>query len=802
MATELLLVGTSNQLGSNLKNAVHPSLCPMLILLSRLKPSPISSETGDPLDPFFFMPFIRRCSVQSNFRIRVLASGALTGLVANEKLEVVLLNIASELPCEKSHVMTPDSSSISNSNNGTSCSFNSIHGMLLQLNALVDTNCRILPDSAKKDTILHELIQIIATRSWIGRPQHCPCPILNGSMLKLLDNMLSIAKTCEASRSAGVVWNLLWKLSSESLDLEPVDRLSYFDPTVQELRKQAATFYFNCVFQTSKEVVEDELLMRRNFSSPATSSLRVVGLEVAFSGFQERLIRSMSDASYEIRIATLKWLLLFLKRRESSVSDCEDQFYSEAINDCLTKINLQDTLMKLLVSEKHHKCIRYLLKLLYTWNSREFQEDNEPSLESRYACNMDCHSIFQLWNKLVSLFKITRHAKTRQTLVCCLGVCVKQISNLCMNFISSEVEKKKATELIQTDPGKVFSDFYDKLSYFVNLIEQNSDASEPVNMRNAAAESLIASGLLAHAELLGSSVSSYPISDENPSSHFNPKDAIRLYARKVLDLWLISIKLLEDEDVGLRKRLALDVQKYFSSRENVPLITASSQVEKVIELCFDHLSSIFGHWHDYLDYLCSWVMNIANSANYIVSGGDLVRRVFDKEIDNHHEEKLLICQLCCSQLEVIPSSRSRVGEPWIDCRARALLRKWRTRFSEQLIAFSRDHIGKRGSSDWIGGVGNHKDAFLPIYANLVAFYAVSNCILKEEPENGRSMISEVSAIGEAIDPFLGNPLISNLYLIVVELHEKCLSATADNLAQKWREDDSGWGELNPYFLLR
>ncbi|PIN24490.1 Cell cycle-associated protein [Handroanthus impetiginosus] len=775
VATELLLGGSSEHLGSNLKNVVHPSLCPMLILLSRLKPSPISSETGDALDPFIFMPFIRRCSFQSNFRIRALASGALTGLVSNENLQVVMLNIASELPFEKIHVAiaTHDSSSASDSTNGTSCSFNSIHGMLLQLNSLVDTNCRDLADSCKKDMILHELIQILATRSWIGRLQQCPCPILNGCMLKVLDNMLGIARTCESSRSAGVIWNLLWELSSECLDLEPAGGASYFDPTIQELRKQAATY-----------------------------SSRLVGMEVAFTRFQERLIRSMSDASYEVRIATLKWLLLFLKRNETSGNSCGDQFYSEVMKIFLTNINLQDTLMKLLDSEKHHKCVRYLVKILYTWNSLEFQDDNHSSLEPRYVCDMNRQSTFQLWNKLVSLFKITRHAKTRQALICCLGICTKQVSNLCMRFLSSEIEKIKISELIRADQSKIFSDFYEPLSYFVDLIEQNSDPSEPVNMRRAAAESMIASGLLSHAEVLGSLVSSYPISDGNLPSHFKPDEAIRLYARKVLDLWLTCIKLLEDEDVVLRKRLALDVQKCFTSRKlskNFPSTVASSQVEKVIELCFDHLSTIFGHWLDYLDYLCCWILNAANHATYVVSGGDLVRCVFDKEIDNHHEEKLLICQICCSHLEGILNSRSQTGDSRIKNGARELLQKWRTRFFEQLIAFTHEHRGKR---DWIGGVGNHKDAFLPLYANLLAFYVLSNCLLKEEPGNSGSMIAEVSALEEAINPFLGNPLIYNLYFTVVKSHEKYLGGSAEDLNRKWRVDDSNWVEFNSYFLLR
>ena len=72
----------------------------------------------------------------------------------------------------------------------------------------------------------------------------------------------------------------------------------------------------------------------------------------------------------------------------------------------------------------------------------------------------------------------------------------------------------------------------------------------------------------------------------------------------------------------------------------------------MIRFCFDHLSSIFGHRIDYLDYLCVWVLH---AASYVqASQGDLVRRVFDEEIDNHYEEKLLISQICCSNIEKLP----------------------------------------------------------------------------------------------------------------------------------------------------
>ncbi|KZV45645.1 thyroid adenoma-associated protein [Dorcoceras hygrometricum] len=670
-ATEFLVDGSSRHVEFNLKNDVHPSLCPMLILLSRLKPSPIMSDSGDALDPFLFMPFIQRCSVQSNFRIRLLASRALTGLVSNEKLKVVLLKIASEL---HSHIMNPD--------------FNSIHGVLLQLNALVDTNCRNLSDSSKKDEILLELFKILATCSWIARPPRCPCPTLNCCLLEVLDNMLSVARTYKDSKSAVLIWNLLWELSSECLDSETASAHVYFDPTIQELRKQAATSYFNCVFQTSKEVVDNDL------SSPASTSSCVAEIEIAFLRFEDRLIHLMSDVSYEVRIATLKWLHSFLKSREPL--NTRHQSSCEAIMLCLNNINLQDTLMKLLVSEKHHKCLQYILKILYTWNLLEFQDDNQECMEQRYICRMDCISVFQFWERLVSLFRITRHSKTRRTLICCMGMCIKRISSLCISFLTSEFQKIKTNHF-----SKQFSRFYNCILYFVDLIEQHSDASEPVNMRKAAAESVIASCMLSHAEAIGSLVFGCQTCDENVVSHFEPAEAIRLYARKTLDLWRTCIKLLEDEDVGLRKKLALDVQKCLLSRkpsENGPPSISSRQVEEVIESCFKHLSTVFGHWLGYLDYLCCWVMSVANNANYVVSGDDLVRRVFDKEIDNHHEEKMLICQICCLQLEDISITEPGEGNSWIKNGARDLLHEWRRRFCQQLIEITKN-IGQHGRID-------------------------------------------------------------------------------------------------------
>ncbi|KAK9064790.1 hypothetical protein SSX86_016172 [Deinandra increscens subsp. villosa] len=748
VATELLTSGSPEHVGSNLAKAVHPSLCPMLMLLSRLKPSTIASEAGDLLDPFLFMPFIRKCSTQSNLRVRVLASRALMGLISNEKLQVILLNIATELP------------------SGTNlASSNMIHGLLLQLISLLDTNCRNLTDFSKKDQILDNLIQILGKRSWIGSLNLCPCPPLNTSFLRVLDIMLNISRTCHTRKSFDAIYNLLWELSSECLDSEGFKGLPYYDPTIAECRKHAATSYFNCVFQTSKNIDKDDAFTSMSGKhNPSSNLFYVSESSNRFTGFQERLIRCMSDASYEVRIATFKWLLLFLKSEELD-DPIEDHGAKSGFIKWIN-LHLHTKMESLLSQEKNHRCVCLILKVLFTWNLLNYQKLNskECLLETSFVGNIDSNSLFLFWDKLVSLYEHTRHVKTLEVLLCCLAVCVKQFAIM---FTS------------QSDQVNRSSKVYDCISYFVDLVKEHADASEPVNIRKAAAESVVASGLLQTVDFIGQHVTRNATPSDNSSSMFD------MYASRTLDMWSTCIKLLEDEDVSLRNKLAVDVQKCFTS-ETYGVIP--SQVDKVIISSFQHLSSIFGHWITYFDYLSNWILSASNN---VASSGDLVRRVFDKEIDNHHEEKLLLCQICCFHLENIPISESLAAD---ENGGLDFLQEWRMRFFQRLMSFAGDHGGKK-KVEWIGGLGNHKDAFLPVYSNLLGVYTLSRCILKGGLISRRSLVTEISDLGDAIKQFLGNPLIHNLFISVVRLHEEPAGEPAGGKV-------AVWDGFDPYFLLR
>ncbi|RAL47152.1 hypothetical protein DM860_014046 [Cuscuta australis] len=787
IATELLLDGSAENLSSSQAKVVHPSLCPILILLSRLKASAITSETRDALDPFLFMPFIRKCSVQNNLRIRVLASRALTGIVSNEKLQIVVLNIASELPPIDNQSLTSDSSRFSYLN----ASFNSVHGMLLQLSSLLDANCRNLADFFKKEAILSGLIHVLDKKSWIGSPQRCSCPILNCSFLKVLDNMLSIARTCQMSKCVSVIWNLLWILSAECLDLDSFKGPSYFDPTITELRRQAANSYFNCAHHTSK--VNEDLMPLMKGPPPDSEFFKSSQMQTSVTRFQERFIRSISDGSYEVRIATLKWLLLFLNTPDSNAGS-SDRSYSEMKMLWLSNIDLQAMLMKLLDVEKNHKCLNCILKIIYTFNIQEYHKNSQQDKKPSFVGSMDNDSVLQFWDKVLSLYNVNRHAKTREMLVCCMAVCTKRLVELFTSSICGLGNNKIVFK--PSDPSKL-SIFSQRIYYFINVIQEHSDPSEPINMRRAAAQSVVASGLLEQAQHLSPFLAHYQqVPDGNKH-----KDVLNAYAHKILESWFTCIKLLEDEDVGLRKQLSLVIQKCFTSLSSFSSEVVPTQVEKVIEMSFEHLSSTFGHWLDYFDFLCHWVLRTANYVRVASTAGP-VRRVFDKEIDNHHEEKLLISQMCCSHLEKLPTSES-ITKFYDRHIIWSFLLTWRGRFCQELISFVNDYTVSHGGDDWIGGIGNHKDAFLPVYVNLLAFHTVSSCIISSEAEdNTTSMLPDLLKLGETMRPFLGNPLISALFLLVVKSHVKISSGALDSLRLDIGATYSAWDDFDPYFLLR
>ncbi|KAM0889515.1 hypothetical protein ACQ4PT_027645 [Festuca glaucescens] len=795
VATELLADGVSRNLESHIAKAIHPSLCPILIVLSRLKPSPISCGTEDPLDPFLLLPFIQKCATQSNYRVRVLASRALIGLVSNERLQYVVIDILDHLPCG-SHEMAAHSSQCSdppvsaNMGNGNlhwpakSSSFNSIHGLLLQLCSLLDNNFRGLMDSNKKDQILGHLIEVLSKCSWLGCRKLCRCPIVSTSYLLVLDQMLDVARTGE-SKHTDVIRSLLLQLSSQCLNNATSTHYSFHDPTQIELQQQAAASYFSCVGipkghdETAEEDVRSQILDK------STSSMSETPSEVSLPELHKEIMSCLADPIYDVRITVLKRILQLVKSIR-----CGD---SKNILHQWARANLHSVIMERLFLEEHPKCLYYSLKIIFSWN-----------MECQFNNGEDSNTFLSIWERLIHLNSTVSHAKTREIILCCMGMCMKQFAKLLRNGVLQEGLKTSelSTSSVSINEGNRLPAALISTNFFVSLVKNQSDPSETVNSRRAAAEAIIASGLLEEAKFVKACVSNTYLPSEHDECHLEEKclkasvgEFTSLYACKILDLWFICIQLLEDEDVHLRQKLAKNVQRVITngSANNLCDDSVPLQVDRVIELSFEFVTNLFGHWLKYIEYLLRMVLDTANTLD---SDGDLVRQIFDKEIDNHHEEKLLICQISCLKIQKLLRSEYELAT---EGRTELFLQNWRESFLHQLTSLTSGYLEKEGKTDWIGGIGNHKDVFTSVYANLLGLYALTQSRSLEQLEDRHKLyLQEFSDLEGFITPFLKNPLISNLYLLVKRSH----GVLGSPLKPEDQVGGSASENFDLYFLLR
>eukprot|EP01083_Nonionella_stella_P199337 731033_1 len=136
--------------------AMHPSLYPVLLLLSRLTPT-LSDDANATHSLSAFVPLIVKCASHRHYMGRFMASRALVPLIPSRSLVDFTRNVIESLP-------VADSQSIQH---------NFIHGTLLQIDHLVQ---RI---SAESDLScqLPSLIPLLSSRLWLATESMRCCPV-------------------------------------------------------------------------------------------------------------------------------------------------------------------------------------------------------------------------------------------------------------------------------------------------------------------------------------------------------------------------------------------------------------------------------------------------------------------------------------------------------------------------------------------------------------------------------------------------------------------------------------------------
>ncbi|KAM9726802.1 thyroid adenoma-associated protein isoform 2-T3 [Menidia menidia] len=144
---------------------LHPSLFLLLLVLSRLYPSPMDGSST-PLGLAPFLPFIKRCGHSAVYRTREMAARALVPFVLVTQVPSTVQSLLLDLPTEP----------------GPDIQHNHIHGTLLQvlflLRSFQTDSRRPLPAGSGTAEALHQ-------RMWLASRQNC-CLVTRGAFLDVL----------------------------------------------------------------------------------------------------------------------------------------------------------------------------------------------------------------------------------------------------------------------------------------------------------------------------------------------------------------------------------------------------------------------------------------------------------------------------------------------------------------------------------------------------------------------------------------------------------------------------------------
>ncbi|GAQ83740.1 hypothetical protein KFL_001600100 [Klebsormidium nitens] len=591
-------------------------------------------------------------------------------------------------------------------------SSNAAHGSLLQACALLSSVSQWTDEPARL-SVLQEALPLIESRAWLGSPKRgCRSPLVAVAFLKLLDGLREGVVGLEnGDELRNRVRDLLLELCREAGRLGGVDLAENggggngisFGAAVAEadLREKAALLYFGCALSPESPLPGNAVAGRGSTGG---------------GSFWGAVVESApGDSSYEVRLAVLKSLKKFASGGvvgSGVVSPLESSFLLKAI-------------VRRLAVEAHPKCVRRALRVFFLLSQAERNPvtgaKTGPGVSDGALGTSNTAEIEALWETVLSVYLTARQGKSKEAALCCLGACLNRLlqerrfpkqglegdsrqeshSSAGLQDVSescatgAKVSQREAlktgginaigmgsaTRVSANEVGFANgtsaneAGLAEKVALFLKLVKKHSRASEPVSFRSAAGDAVVASGLLKLAPAAAASLQPGESAKLPKGAAEEEREGDETWlVEAVLDAWFLTARLLEDEDEDLRDRLAVSMTHEVESAKSGLSSKSSksqspSQVEQTLVRTLDYLTELFGGWSEsYLNRLAGWIYGPRGRHGLArIEGRDLVRRLFDKELDNHHEEDALFAQLASHHLRRILGGKRCESVPSRGC---------------------------------------------------------------------------------------------------------------------------------------
>jgi hypothetical protein len=617
---------------------LHPGLQPVLALLSRLRPAAAArarapgEEVPGP-DAATFVPRVRAAGASRHATVRALAARALVPLVQRSDAAALAASLLAALPDgpRSEHPAAWGGGA------GLQCSYNALHGALLQAAALVrSAGCA----AADAPPLLAQLCRL----AWLAEPQRCAPPAVRA---QYVDALRALASASPDAAEDGALWSLLVRAAACAASGDGGG-----GPGEALWRKQCA-------------LAAVAVALRDASASPAAQRHAT-----------SVLLTRLSARAYEVRGAVLKAL----------------QRAHAAGGLTLDAPMLRAGLRTALAAEAHHKCSARMLELLSAL---------PPAAASDASVDVE------VWRVVDAAAGAARDARQRAAALRCLGVEVAALPR-----DGSAAAEACASLLCRVDAS--------------------SDYATHAEERAAAAHALAASRLLCGGG----------------------------DAQLQLRAWMLALRLLEDEEADVRDVAAAAVAAALPGGG----ARTAAGADAMLPAAVAHAARAHGDAPALHAWLLAAVAGSAPGAA-LRTGADLVRRLFDREVDNHHAEALLTAQLAAREL-------ARLGG------AAALPAATLAAAATALGSAAKDAAPRlarlQRRACWAGGVTNHSDAFLAVYRLLLAEWALAPALAGAAADNA-DVASAAARLGDGVAALAAqlagmtpHPLARDMLLCVVD----------------------------------
>ncbi|ORX88141.1 hypothetical protein BCR32DRAFT_263817 [Anaeromyces robustus] len=401
--------------------SLHPTLFPILAILSRLQPSILAStSTVSVLNMSSFISAVKYCGQVSIYKVREASGRALVSLISSNELIDLIENIITESWSTKNQ--------------------NAFHGGLMQVKFLLRGHLKSCGIKIKQE-FLEKIIPLLSKKLYLLKKEYNQCNVTRALMLEVLEETFidlgwlitnededeekeEESKTEEENENENLISSMKMKC------LEFINQIVPF--ISEELFNEKSSEIDICQWQWSKNSAR--IILKLLLIDPKNKN-----------NIPTILIKLTHHHIYEVRMIALEWILQMLKIINKRTIEIiafykfkKDVFL---LPDGYSTIYLYNQLQQLLpgfinLDESHQGCMGLILQILPYLLINEQLKNNEE--EKVIMTPVD---IKELWFKINNMIQTTRYLSIRIACIPLLGTLTRLIV-MSMNDKDKENKKK------------------------------------------------------------------------------------------------------------------------------------------------------------------------------------------------------------------------------------------------------------------------------------------------------------------------------------------------------------------------